>query len=106
MRQEAVHLLECFVRGDPGVIDQNIQVTKLFVDLLGHTIGIRKIADIRLHGYRLAAQVLDLFDQLLCRRFIGDVVDRDIGAFLGRSQSNGAANATRCPRHQGCPEVS
>jgi hypothetical protein len=55
-----VHLLEGLVRRDAGIIDQDIQVTKRFVDLLGHPIGVRKVAHVSPGQDGLTAHLRDL----------------------------------------------
>jgi hypothetical protein len=52
------------IRGDSGVVDQDIEMAKGAVDCLGHAVRVRVVAYIGLHQDGLAAQSLIVMQAL------------------------------------------
>src|SRR5262249_24748462 len=73
---------------------------ELLQHVLRHPERVRVVTDVGLRKDRVASDLADLLGDLLRGRLTRDVVDRDVGAFLGKRQCDGAPDTTRSSGHE------
>jgi hypothetical protein len=90
-----IHLHEALVGVDAGVVHEDVEMAELFQNFLGHAEGVRVIADVGLRQHRLAPHLLDVLHDVTRRSLARHVVHRDVSAFLGECERDGAPDSAR-----------
>ena len=97
------------VAEDAGVVDQDVEVAERLDRGVDQVLRALPVGDVVAVGHGLAAERLDLVDDLLRRRGVRagsvvgatEIVDDDLGPLAGEEQRMLAADAATCARDDG-----
>jgi hypothetical protein len=91
--RRVIHLHEALVRVDARVVHEDVEMAEFLQHFLRHPERVRIVADVGLCEHRAAAHLLDVLDDVARRPLARHVVHRDVGAFLGERERDGASDS-------------
>jgi hypothetical protein len=78
---------------DAGIVDQNIDFAELEDGLFDEPLAIGEFGDVSLDGNGFRAVAAQAQSRIFCFRFIGEITDRNGGAFLDEALSDAETDA-------------
>jgi hypothetical protein len=95
------HFQHQAVLGDTGVVDEDVDVTEVFLDLLDDRVGLLEVGGVGSIGLDLAAESLQFGDRLLGILVDDQVREGDVSTFGREFQRHCFSDSSGCSGDQG-----